>query len=243
MSPPLSSIDMKILVADEDAHLLDLVAYALGQGGYLVVKATDGRRALETFDAEGPDLVILELDMSGRSGFDLCADIRERSTVPVMMLTARSDEQDLVRALELGADDYLTKPFSPRTLLARMQALLRRARREPGTASLTAGHRRPPAAQAAGAPPAREDRPAACRPAVAADGGRIGLPACRRLVSPPQDACGNAPACDPRPASRPPRCSAAWNCCGSHAACLHRRRPRASPCSPSAQSRMPAIAH
>jgi DNA-binding response OmpR family regulator len=130
---------MKILVADDDPDLLDLVAYALAQTGYLVVKAADGNVAIEHFEAEEPDLVILDINMPGQSGFDVCASIRSRSTVPVMMLTARGEEQDLVRALDLGADDYLTKPFSPRTLLARVKALLRRARLERSTGPMTSG--------------------------------------------------------------------------------------------------------
>jgi DNA-binding response OmpR family regulator len=130
---------MKILVADDDPDLLDLVAYALGQTGYLVVKAGDGNAALAAFDAEAPDLVILDINMPGQTGFDVCAAIRGKSTVPVMMLTARGEEQDLVRALDLGADDYLTKPFSPRTLLARVKALLRRAQLERSAGPMTAG--------------------------------------------------------------------------------------------------------
>ena len=90
---------MKILVADDDPDLLDLVAYALGQTGYLVVKACDGNAALASFGAEAPDLVILDINMPGQSGFDVCAAIRGKSTVPVMMLTARGEEQDLVRAV------------------------------------------------------------------------------------------------------------------------------------------------
>jgi len=130
---------MKILVADDDPDLLDLVAYALGQAGYLVVKAADGTAAIEQFEAEAPDIAILDINMPGASGFDVCMAIRARSTVPVMMLTARGEEQDLVRALDLGADDYLTKPFSPRTLLARVRALLRRARVERTAGPLTVG--------------------------------------------------------------------------------------------------------
>jgi DNA-binding response OmpR family regulator len=130
---------MKILVADDDADLLDLVAYALGQAGYLVVKAPDGNAAVERFDAEAPDLVVLDINMPGLSGFDVCSLIRARSTVPVMMLTARGEEQDLVRALDLGADDYLTKPFSPRELLARVKALLRRARIERSAGPMSNG--------------------------------------------------------------------------------------------------------
>ena len=130
---------MKILVADDDPDLLDLVAYALSQTGYLVVKASDGTEALSSFEAEAPDMVILDINMPGMTGFEVCSAIRGRSTVPVMMLTARGEEQDLVRALDLGADDYLTKPFSPRTLLARVKALLRRARLERSTGPMTAG--------------------------------------------------------------------------------------------------------
>jgi DNA-binding response OmpR family regulator len=130
---------MKILVADDDPDLLDLVAYALSQAGYLVVKSADGNAALSAFDAEAPDLVILDINMPGKTGFEVCAAIRGRSTVPVMMLTARGEEQDLVRALDLGADDYLTKPFSPRTLLARVKALLRRAQLERSAGPATVG--------------------------------------------------------------------------------------------------------
>jgi DNA-binding response OmpR family regulator len=130
---------MKVLVADDDPDLLDLVAYALGQAGYFVVKASDGKAALERFDAEAPDMVILDINMPGASGFDVCTQIRTHSNTPIMMLTARGEEQDLVRALNLGADDYLTKPFSPRTLLARVKALLRRASVERIASPLSAG--------------------------------------------------------------------------------------------------------
>jgi DNA-binding response OmpR family regulator len=124
---------MKILVADDDLDLLGLVAYSLSQAGYLVVKASDGPGALATFEAEAPDLVILDINMPGTSGFEVCTAIRARGDVPVMMLTARGEEQDLVKALDLGADDYLTKPFSPKTLLARVKAL-RPCRTQPDAA-------------------------------------------------------------------------------------------------------------
>jgi DNA-binding response OmpR family regulator len=118
---------MKILIADDDRDLLDLVAFTLSQSGFLPLKAADGRAARALFASEDPDLVILDVNMPGESGFQVCEAIRQRSRVPVMMLTVRGGEEDLVRALELGADDYLNKPFSPRTLLARVRALLRRA--------------------------------------------------------------------------------------------------------------------
>jgi DNA-binding response OmpR family regulator len=130
---------MKILVADDDPDLLGLVAFSLAHSGFFVVKASDGQAALATFEAESPDLVILDINMPGASGFDVCTAIRARGEVPVMMLTARGEEQDLVRALELGADDYLTKPFSPKTLLARVKALLRRATADRGPTPLSEG--------------------------------------------------------------------------------------------------------
>jgi DNA-binding response OmpR family regulator len=118
---------MKVLIADDDRDLLDLIAFTLSQAGFLPIKAADGTAALRLFDSEGPDLIVLDINMPGASGFKVCETIRTQSGVPIMMLTARNEEEDLVRALELGADDYLTKPFSPRTLLARIRALMRRA--------------------------------------------------------------------------------------------------------------------
>jgi DNA-binding response OmpR family regulator len=129
---------MKILVADDDRDLRELIAFTLSQAGYLVVKAGEGLAALRTFESESPDLVVLDINMPGASGFQVCQSIRTRSRVPVIMLTVRGEEEDLVHALELGADDYLTKPFSPRTLLARIKALLRRSGME-NSAPLAAG--------------------------------------------------------------------------------------------------------
>ena len=119
---------MKILAADDDLELLGLVSFALRQAGFLVIEATDGSAALKAFEDERPDLIILDVNMPGMNGFEVLREVRARSEdTPVMMLTVRSDEQDQVGALDLGADDYLTKPFSPRTLMARVRALLRRA--------------------------------------------------------------------------------------------------------------------
>ncbi len=129
---------MKILIADDDRDLLELIGFALTQAGFLVLKVADGAAALRTFEAEAPDLLVLDINMPGATGFQVCESVRARSSVPVMMLTVRSEEEDLVKALELGADDYLTKPFSPRTLLARVRALLRRAGME-SSAPLAAG--------------------------------------------------------------------------------------------------------
>jgi DNA-binding response OmpR family regulator len=118
---------MKLLVVDDDADLLAVVSFALRQAGMPVVQANSFGSALAEFRAEQPSLVILDINLPGGSGFDLCEAIRKVSAVPIMMLTVRGEESDLVRALELGADDYMTKPFSPRTLIARVKALLRRA--------------------------------------------------------------------------------------------------------------------
>jgi DNA-binding response OmpR family regulator len=129
---------MKVLIADDDKDLLALIGFTLAQAGYLAVKASDGPGALKAFENEAPDLVVLDINMPGASGFQVCEAIRRTSRVPVMMLTVRGEEEDLVKALELGADDYLNKPFSPRTLLARIKALLRRAGME-NTTPLAAG--------------------------------------------------------------------------------------------------------
>jgi DNA-binding response OmpR family regulator len=132
---------MKILIVDDDPDLLSLVGFALSQSGFAVIKGVDVPSALKAFAAEAPDLAILDINLPGGSGFDICEAIRRQSRIPIMMLTARGEEEDLVRALDLGADDYLTKPFSPRTLLARVRALLRRSGVESGGA-MTVGRLR-----------------------------------------------------------------------------------------------------
>jgi DNA-binding response OmpR family regulator len=124
---------LKLLVVDDDADMLAVVGFALRQAGFPIVGANSYGTAVSTFRAEQPDLAILDINLPGGSGFDLCGLMRKESTLPIMMLTARGDEADLVRALELGADDYLAKPFSPRTLVARVKALLRRSGQDTGT--------------------------------------------------------------------------------------------------------------
>ena len=121
---------MKILVVDDDLELSSLIGYALRQAGYMVIEAGDGVAALEAFERESPALVILDVNLPRLSGLEVCRRIRAASRTPVMMLTVKNAEEDQVQALDLGADDYLTKPFSPRTLLARVRALLRRAGEE-----------------------------------------------------------------------------------------------------------------
>jgi DNA-binding response OmpR family regulator len=117
---------VKILLVDDDPDLLDVTGFALQQAGFLVVKAADGLAALDAFQREQPDLAVLDINMPRMTGFELAEKLRERSRIPLIMLTARSEEADVVRALGLGADDYLSKPFSPKILLARVKALLRR---------------------------------------------------------------------------------------------------------------------
>lgn len=117
---------MKILAVDDDLELRGLIGFALRQAGYLVVEAADGPAALAMFAREQPDLIILDVNLPGMSGFDVCRRIRAEATTPILLLTVRSSEEDQIHGLDLGADDYLTKPFSPRTLLARVRAILRR---------------------------------------------------------------------------------------------------------------------
>jgi DNA-binding response OmpR family regulator len=115
-----------ILVVDDEKTLRETLAYQLGQEGYQVSTAADGREALERFRAEGPDLVLLDLMLPELSGMEVCRILRAESDVPIIMLTAKSSEIDKVVGLEVGADDYVTKPFSLRELLARVHAHLRR---------------------------------------------------------------------------------------------------------------------
>ena len=117
---------MKILIADDDLELLELVSFTLRQSGYLTVAAGDGAEALAVFQREQPDMAILDVNMPHLTGFEVCRQIRASSAAPIMLLTVRGNEDDQVQGLDLGADDYLTKPFSPRTLRARVRALLRR---------------------------------------------------------------------------------------------------------------------
>ncbi len=116
-----------IVTADDDPQLLRLVMRNLQLEGYDVLMASDGLQALELIEAHQPDLVLLDVMMPKMDGFTVCQRVREFSSVPVIMLTARGQEQDKVRGLDIGADDYLTKPFSVDELLARVRAVLRRA--------------------------------------------------------------------------------------------------------------------
>ncbi|MCB0129763.1 MAG: response regulator transcription factor, partial [Caldilineaceae bacterium] len=116
-----------ILIADDDELIVDALRYQLEREGYRTVVAYDGEDALAVARAQSPDLILLDVMMPKRQGWEVCRDLRAESTVPILMLTARGEEMDRVLGLELGADDYIVKPFSFRELLARIHANLRRA--------------------------------------------------------------------------------------------------------------------
>lgn len=117
---------MKILVVDDDPRLRDLLRVALERAGFAVLTAGDGQSALVRAARDRPDLVVLDIGLPELDGLEVCRRIRARSDLPVLFLTARDDEIDRVLGLELGADDYVTKPFSPREVVARVRAILRR---------------------------------------------------------------------------------------------------------------------
>ena len=116
----------RILLVEDEIALSDPLSFLLGREGYEVEVADDGPSAISAFDQNGADLVLLDLMLPGLPGTEVCREIRTRSTVPIIMLTAKDSEIDIVVGLELGADDYVTKPYSTRELLARIRAVLRR---------------------------------------------------------------------------------------------------------------------
>ncbi len=118
-----------ILVVDDEPRIVELARDYLEHAGFAVSTATDGPAALDTVRRQRPDLVVLDLGLPGLDGLDVTRELRREGSIPIVMLTARDDELDKLLGLELGADDYLTKPFSPRELVARVKAVLRRADR------------------------------------------------------------------------------------------------------------------
>lgn len=116
----------KILVVDDEASIVNIISYSLTKEGYEYITANDGEEGLDLFHKEKPDLVLLDIMMPKMDGYAVCKKIRETSDTPIIMLTARADEVDKVLGLEMGADDYVTKPFSNRELMARVKANLRR---------------------------------------------------------------------------------------------------------------------
>jgi DNA-binding response OmpR family regulator len=126
-----AQLSSKILVVDDEKHILELARLYLTREGYEVEGLGDGSQAVARFGQVKPDLVILDIMLPGSDGLSICKEIRKQSQVPIIMLTARDEVTDKVVGLEVGADDYLTKPFHPQELVARAKALLRRAKIEP----------------------------------------------------------------------------------------------------------------
>ncbi|MFO7741395.1 MAG: response regulator transcription factor [Anaerolineae bacterium] len=118
---------MKALIVDDDPVLADLLAFTLRREGFQVLQARDGEAALRRWTEEEPDIIVLDVNMPRLDGFAVCRRIRAQADTPIILLTVRGEEDDIIRGLESGADDYISKPFSPRQLVARMQAVLRRA--------------------------------------------------------------------------------------------------------------------
>jgi DNA-binding response OmpR family regulator len=129
---------MKALVVDDDRVLSDLVAFTLRREGFQVIQAYDGQSALQRWEEEQPDILMLDVNLPKTvpklDGFDVCRIIREQADTPIILLTVREDEDDIVYGLKIGADDYILKPFSPRQLVARVQAVLRRVGKTSGPA-------------------------------------------------------------------------------------------------------------
>lgn len=129
----------RILVVDDDPHIRSVLRFALSRDGFAVSEAADGQQGLAAARREGPDLIILDVAMPELDGTEVCRRLRQESQVPILFLSARDEEIDRVLGLELGGDDYVTKPFSPREVVARVRALLRRVAAMPGATPLRAG--------------------------------------------------------------------------------------------------------
>jgi DNA-binding response OmpR family regulator len=126
----------RVLLTEDDPRIRAAMRLVLEEEGYSVAEAASGERATETFAAQPADVVLVDVMLPGMSGFDLCRKLRESSDVPIIMVTARSDTADVVKGLEAGADDYVTKPFVPKELLARIAAALRRSRTRAGSGEI-----------------------------------------------------------------------------------------------------------
>lgn len=120
-----------ILIADDDPHIRQLLAFALAKAGLDTIEAEDGEAALAAVESHAPDLVVLDINMPRMDGIETCRRLRARSDLPILFLSSRDDEIDRVLGIELGADDYVTKPFSPREVVARVMAILRRTAGRP----------------------------------------------------------------------------------------------------------------
>lgn len=124
---------MKALVVDDDRVLADVVAFTLRREGYQVIQAYDGESAIRRWAENHPDIIILDVNLPKIDGFNVLRQIREQANTPILLLTVRGEEDDIVHGLNLGADDYITKPFSPKQLVARVQAILRRTGQPPAS--------------------------------------------------------------------------------------------------------------
>jgi two-component system, OmpR family, response regulator len=123
---PEKALTRRILTVDDDLHIREVIRVALSKAGMTVFEARDGKQALARFAGDRPDLIILDIGMPELDGLDVCRQIRKSSDVPILFLTARDEEIDRILGLEMGGDDYVTKPFSPRELVARVNVILRR---------------------------------------------------------------------------------------------------------------------
>lgn len=122
---------MKVLIVDDDLALADVISFTMRRAGFEVLLAYDGQMALERWKAEEPDLILLDLNLPKLDGLKVCQAVRAQSDVPIIILSVRDDEEDVVAGLKIGADDYIIKPFSPRQVIARVEAVMRRVRQVP----------------------------------------------------------------------------------------------------------------
>lgn len=123
----MSNVPKKILIVDDEVKIVEVIKSYLQNSGYSVYTAYNGKEALDQFEKVNPVLVVLDLMLPDMKGEEICRQIRKKSRVPIIMLTAKIEEEDILEGLKIGADDYITKPFSPRQLVARVEAVLRRA--------------------------------------------------------------------------------------------------------------------
>jgi two-component system OmpR family response regulator len=135
----MSTLD-HVLVVDDDREIRTLLSEYLTRNGYRVSTAADGKAMWSALDSSHPDIIVLDVMLPGHDGLTLCRDLRARSSIPIIMLTARGEETDRIVGLEMGADDYLAKPFNPRELLARIKSVLRRSRSLPENSAAAEPH-------------------------------------------------------------------------------------------------------
>ena len=123
----MSNVQKKILIVDDEVKITEVLKSYLENSGYSVYEANYGKEAMEQFEQVNPSLIVLDLMLPDMTGEEICQELRKKSRVPIIMLTAKIEEEDILKGLKIGADDYITKPFSPRQLVARVDAVLRRA--------------------------------------------------------------------------------------------------------------------